>query len=656
MLRFRSSALAACAIAALMAGCSRDPAPTPTAAPAQESDGAVKEVSAPAEADKAASNPETWPGAAVYAKQCASCHEGQVAKAPQKLFLQMLSGPTILDALEQGLMKSQAAALTADDRRHVAEYLSGAPLAAQQVETPPAMCMDKASPFDAAKPPVKSGWGYHNARHVPTGIAGLTAVDAPNLQLAWAFEFPRGLRARSQPSIAYGAVFVGSHDGHVYALDLATGCARWVFKAGAEVRTAVVPYEAKGGANVRTRAPRVYFGDVLGRLYSLDASTGTLQWSAKLDDHPNATLTGTGTLHEGVIYQPVSSLEVTAAADPKYPCCTFRGSVVAIDAWSGEQRWKAFTIPEAPKEVMKTSVGTPVLGPSGAPIWNGPMVDAKRGVLYVGTGENYSSPANDTSDALLAFRLTDGKLLWSQQMVKGDAWNVACMLKDNPNCPVEDGPDVDFGAGTILTTLPNGKDVLLAGQKNGVVYALDVDAKGALLWKTKVGRGGIQGGVHFGMAIDGSRIYAPVSDMADEHDGRPKQGAPQPGLYGLDAASGKLLWSAPANNVCGKLTSCDPGISAAVTAIPGVVFAGHMDGRFRAYDGTNGKVLFEYDAKQEVITVSGQRAKGGSFGGGGAAVRDGYVVVSSGYGMYAHMPGNVLLAFTTPTRSAATTN
>lgn len=656
MLRFRSSALVACAFAALLAGCSRDPAPTSSTETAQVADAAVKEVSAPSEAGKAASDPETWPGAAVYAKQCASCHEGQVAKAPQKLFLQMLSGPTILDALEQGLMKAQAAPLTADDRRHVAEYLSGAPMAAQQVETPPAMCMDKASPFDAAKPPVKSGWGYHNARHVPTEIAGLTVADAPNLQLAWAFEFPRGLRARSQPSIAYGAVFVGSHDGHVYALDLATGCARWVFKAGAEVRTAVVPYEAKGGANVRTRAPRVYFGDVLGRLYSLDASTGTLQWSAKLDDHPNATLTGTGTLHEGVIYQPVSSLEVTAAADPKYPCCTFRGSVVAIDAWSGEQRWKAFTIPEAPKEVMKTSVGTPVLGPSGAPIWNGPMIDAKRGVLYVGTGENYSSPANDTSDALLAYRLTDGKLLWSQQMVKGDAWNVACMLKDNPNCPVENGPDVDFGAGTILTTLPNGKDVLLAGQKNGVVYALDVDAKGALLWKTKVGRGGIQGGIHFGMAIDGARIYAPVSDMADEHDGRPKEGAPQPGLYGLDASSGKLLWSTPANNVCGKLTSCDPGISAAITAIPGVVFAGHMDGRFRAYDGASGKVLFEYDAKQEVITVSGQRAKGGSFGGGGAAVRDGYVVVSSGYGMYAHMPGNVLLAFTTPTRSVAKAN
>ena len=117
------------------------------------------------------------------------------------------------------------------------------------------MCLDKASPFDTAKGPVKAGWGYHNSRLVPADLAGITAADAAKLQLAWAFEFPQGIRARSQPSIAYGAVFVGSHDGHVYALDLATGCARWVFKAGAEVRTAVVPYEAKGGPNVRTRPP-----------------------------------------------------------------------------------------------------------------------------------------------------------------------------------------------------------------------------------------------------------------------------------------------------------------------------------------------------------------------------------------------------------------
>jgi polyvinyl alcohol dehydrogenase (cytochrome) len=235
--------------------------------------------------------------------------------------------------------------------------------------------------------------------------------------------------------------------------------------------------------------------------------------------------------------------------------------------------------------------------------------------------------------------------MWSQQLLAGDAWNVGCMMANNPNCPAENGPDVDVAAGTILTTLPTGKRMLIAAQKNGVVYGLDPDAGGKLLWKARVGRGGIQGGVHFGLAMEGARIYAPVVDMADGHDGRKYDLPPRPGLYALNAASGAFIWSAPANDVCKARPFCDPGISAAATAIPGVVFAGHMDGRLRAYDGASGKVLWEFDSTQSLSTVSGATAHGGSFGGAGAAIRDGYVVVNSGYGLYFHMPGGVLLAF-----------
>ena len=635
-----------------LGGCSRDQpsaVPQPSMAgvedpPPAATASVLKDVSQ-LDSRKLASDPETWPGAAVFRSSCASCHSGQIPKAPSKVFLQMLSGPTILESLDKGLMLAQAQSLSPQQKQAVAEYLSGATLAAQTAERPLLMCGKDVAPFASDKRPAMAGWGYNNSRFVPGDTAGVAASDASRLKLKWAFQFPNAIRARSQPSIAFGAVFVGSHDGHVYALDLATGCARWTFKAGAEVRTAVVPYEAPRGPGLRAMPPRVYFGDVLGRAYSLDAATGALRWSAKLDDHPNATLTGTGTYDDGMIYQPVSSLEVTSAADSKYECCTFRGSVVALDAWNGEQRWKSYTIRDAPQEIRKTSAGTRVLGPSGAPVWNSPMVDRKRGVLYVGTGQNYSSPANDRSNALLALRLKDGSLAWSQQMLKGDAWNVGCMMKDNPNCPTENGPDVDFGAGTILARTSAGKDILIAGQKNGYVYALDVDAKGVLLWKTRVGRGGIQGGVHFGMAQNGDRVWVPISDMKDGHDGRPVDGPPRPGLYALGITDGKLLWAAPADDVCGKTEFCDPGISAAITATPGLVFAGHMDGRFRAYDAENGKVLFEYDARQEVPTVGGGRARGGSFGGAGAAVRDGYVVVNSGYGLYFHMPGNVLLAF-----------
>lgn len=591
------------------------------------------------EAGKNHGDPESWPGAALYRQHCAACHENQVPKAPQKMFLQMMTGPTIVESLTHGLMTAQGAALSMQQKTQVAEYLSGAPLSAQTAAKPIVRCEAGQGVFDTEQRPARVNWGYHNARFVPGDIADLAPEAIESLELKWAFEFPNALRARSQPAIAYGAVYVGSHDGTVYSLDLASGCARWTFKAGAEVRTGVVPHEIAG------LAPRVFFGDVIGRVYSLDARTGALIWSHKVDDHANATLTATPTLHEGTLYVPVSSLEVTSAADPKYECCTFRGSIVALDVATGAQKWKTYTIDAPPKLVRTTALGTRILGPSGAPIWNAPMIDAKRGVLYVGTGENYSSPADDRSDALMAFRLSDGKLLWSQQMLAGDAWNVACMMKDNPNCPVENGPDVDFGAGTILVKLASGRELLLAGQKNGYVYALDPDKRGELVWKTRVGRGGLQGGVHFGMTAQDDLVFVPISDMKNPRDGRPVEGPPRPGLYALDAATGRIVWSSPAADRCGAREFCDPGISAAITSIPGAVFAGHMDGMFRAYDSRTGSTLFEFDSTQPVDTVSGATANGGSFGGAGAAVRAGHVVVNSGYGLYFHMPGNVLLVF-----------
>lgn len=593
---------------------------------------------------KLAVDPETLPGAALYREHCAQCHEGQVPKAPHKMFLQMMSGPTIHEALTHGLMTGQAQGLSAAQRVQVAEYLSGGPLSAGQAVTPPPQCATAAAGFDTAKAPLRAGWGYHNARFIDAAAAGLQASGVAKLGIAWAFEFPGAIRARSQPSIAYGAVYVGSYDGTVYALDLGSGCVRWTFKAGAEVRTAVVPYEQAGADGKPAR--RVVFGDVIARVYSVDALTGKLAWSSKVDDHANATITGTPTVNAGTIYVPISSLEVTTAADANYECCKFRGAVSALDAGTGALRWKGYSIPTPPVPVKTRPDGKHVFAPSGAPIWNSPMVDPKRGLLYVGSGENYSSPASDTSDSVLAFRIADGSMVWHFQAVAGDAWNVGCMMAiDHPNCPVENGPDFDFGAGTILATLPSGHDVLIAGQKNGWIYALDPDAGGKLLWKRRVGRGGIQGGVHFGMAVDGARIYAGISDMKDEHTGRTSPETPHPGITALDVESGKVLWSTPAGDVCGARAFCDPGISAAVTAIPGVVFAGHMDGRFRAYDGASGAVLKEFDTTGDYHTVSGATAHGGSFGGAGAAVRDGYVVVNSGYGIYFHMPGNVLLAF-----------
>ncbi len=591
--------------------------------------------------------PPVHPGAEVYAEACAHCHEGGVARAPHKMFLEMMPADGILRSLEQGVMQVQAAGLSADEKRAVVEYLTGHRLDEVLARTPPPACEGPRNAFDLARPPAKAGWGVsrENQRFIPAEVAGLAAADLPKLELKWAFAFPGANRARSQPTVAMGAVFVGSQDGTVYALDKQTGCVRWTFRASAEVRTPVLIEGWEAGAPP-TR-PLAYVADFIARVYALDARTGALVWSVKVDDHANATITGAPVLHDGRLFVPVSSLEVTSAADPNYPCCTFRGAVVALDAATGAVAWKTHTIDEPARAVGKTRIGTPILAPSGAPVWNSPAIDAKRGLLYVGTGENYSSPANDRSDALLAFELATGKLLWHRQKTEGDAWNVACMMPDNPNCPEEDGPDVDFGAATIIARDAGGRDLLLAGQKSGDVYALDLARRGEPVWHAKVGRGGIQGGVHFGMALDGQRLYVPISDMTSPEAEVHLHAVPsKAGIYALDAATGRMLWAQPADDVCDGRKYCEAGISAAITAMPGAVLAGHMDGRLRAYDAETGRVLWEHDTTREVVATDGSRVHGGSFGGGaGPIVQDGMLFAASGYGIYFHMPGNVLLAF-----------
>jgi polyvinyl alcohol dehydrogenase (cytochrome) len=321
--------------------------------------------------------------------------------------------------------------------------------------------------------------------------------------------------------------------------------------------------------------------------------------------------------------------------------------VAVYDALSGERLWVGYTIDEAPRVVGKNAIGTERIAPSGAPVWNTPSIDAKRGLMYLGTGENYSSPANDTSDAILALSLKDGSIVWRQQMTAGDAWNMGCETEEKINCPPENGPDYDFGAATILATSSDGRDIILAGQKSGEVFGLDPDQGGKILWRRKLGRGGIQGGVHFGMAVDGDTLYVPMSDF----DGGPRwPGVAKPGMYAVDIRTGKTLWYTPgATDVCGQREYCQPGISAPATALKGGVIAGAMDGHLRAYSGKDGSVLWDVDTATTFSTLDGGNAHGGSLGGAaGAVLSGGMLYVNSGYGIYFHMPGNVLLAYGLP--------
>ena len=595
------------------------------------------------DASKTGTDREKLPGAAIYHGLCQHCHEGQALKAPSRTFIEMMTPEAIDRALTLGIMKAQAAALTDADKRNVAEYLSGTPFGAPKPPTAP-RCSGSAAHFDLGREPDIVGWGFgpENTHFIPGNIAELAPTDIPRLKLKWAFAYPATVRARSRPTFAYGALYVGSQNGVVYALDAQSGCIRWSFETTAEVRTSVL-VPATGG-----RTKRAFFADLIGRVYAVDATTGRELWRRRADEHPSATVTGAPVYYEGTVYVPLSSLE-EATVDPGYPCCTFRGSVVALDAATGKLRWKRYTIDAAPRETGVTQVGTKIFSPSGAAIWNSPTLDTKRGLLYVGTGNNYTGPANERSNSILALDLKTGRIAWAWQIVAGDAWNVGCMVGLD-SCPKNPGPDYDIGSGALLATLPDGSERILVGLKSGMVIAIDPDHHDRALWTNRVGRGSIQGGIQFGMAFDGERLYVPISDMSDSKDASSKErdrsaGPPRPGLYALDPATGGLLWKSAADDACRGRAFCDPGILASIASIPGAVFAGHMDGRLRAYDAATGRVLWQADTTPLGKALGGGMAHGGSIGGGGPVVYHGTVYANSGYGLYFHMPGNLLAAY-----------
>lgn len=578
-------------------------------------------------------------GGEIYRGVCSACHDQGMNRAPQRYMLELMTPESIDLALTEGVMRAQAASLSPADRKAVAQYISGRPLGVSP--RPTKMCPAGTSHFDVNEPPVFSGWGLSpgNSHAVPTRLAGLDRASAPRLKLKWALAFPNAIRARSQPALAAGAIFVGSHDGTVFALDRRTGCARWTFRAAAEVRTGIVVDPWRAG-DVKAR-PRLYFGDLIGNDYALDARSGALVWKHKTDPHPNVTLTASPVLDNGVLYQAVSSLEEGRSVNPTYSCCTFRGSVIAYRAATGEVLWQTF-MTEPPKPQGLTSKGVQRLGPAGVALWNSPSIDHKRGRLYIATGDSYSTPTAPLSDSILALDEKTGAVVWSWQALGDDSWNGACSNHERANCPPENGPDFDFGAATVLATDSGGRDYVLAGQKSGWVYAVDPDT-GKPVWKTRVGRGGVIAGVSFGLAALGDTVYVPISDPPD---GRTYDIPARPGVYALDLKTGAFRWQAPAKDLCGGLKFCHPGYAQAITATPQLVFAGANDGHLRILDAAHGTVLWDYDTLRDFTTVNGAVARGGAFGGGAAPIPyHGLLIASSGYGFAGAMAGNVLLVF-----------
>ena len=582
-------------------------------------------------------------GKQAYENACAGCHNDTPApRAMTPAQLSKLPPEKIFAAQQSGLMTLQSSALNEIEKRAVSIYLSEIPwgsVSQEKASETLHMC-ETSKPLTAAafEQPGWVGWGLDldNTHAQPADQAGLTAADLPNLELKWSFGYAGATGVTTQPAVVGDRIFIGSPNGAVYALDATTGCAHWKFETAAEVRAAIIVAPRADGSL------GLYAGDRKGWFYALDANTGKLLWKDQADDHPWAVITSSPVLYEGRLYVGTASFEELAGGSASYECCTFRGAVVAYDAEGGERLWKSYVIPEAPQKTKKMTSGVQLWGPSGAAVWTQPTLDPKAGVLYVTTGDSYSSPAADTSDAIVAMDLTSGAIRWSVQMTADDAFTTACVAPNaDPVAKEGCGPDVDFGASAILRDLPGGKRILLAGQKSGVMHAIDPDNEGAILWQKRLSPGGVLGGIEWGFAADEEFIYVPISDVWETRAAPGRAG----GIYKLRFADGAEIWNTPAAQPdCMDIPGCNAGQPAAATLIPGVVFSASMDGHLRAYDTASGKAIWDIDTKGKYNTVNGVQASGGSIKGAGVTVVNGWVYFGSGYGLFG-MPGNVFLAF-----------
>ncbi len=569
---------------------------------------------------------------------CAKCHmDNGASRSPGLLHLGSMTPRSIFASMETGKMQVQGAPLNRQEKIAIAELLTNR----EYTETK--QVINRCDDNDIVLSQLKYfGWGgnHEGTGFVPQDIAGLNAKAVSSLELKWAFAFEGGTVTRTKPTVIDNNIFFGSQYGEVYCLDMFSGCVRWVFNADANVRGGLAVSRDIGDSF------QIYFADFGGNTYALDAETGGLVWKASVKNEPGNAVTGSVIYWDSIVYVPLSSMEVVTAQQDSYECCKGSGQVVAIDALSGEEVWRHRVIGETASQRGINSAGAKRFGPSGAPVWCSPTIDKVRGLLYIGTGENNSNPPTLTSDAIQALDLQTGEVRWTFQATPKDAYIDGCSDGTGANCPDPLGPDVDFGMAPLLVTRPDGSEVLVVGQKSGVVHCLDPET-GVPVWQKRIGRGGALGGIHWGMATDGKIVYAANSDWLP--NGGDTIHPANPGLFALDIMSGEVLWKSTSDpKICRGKTGCYNANSAAPTMIPGVVFAGSLDGHARAYDAENGNVIWDFDTNRRFKTVNGIEGKGGSIDGPGPVIANGMVFFNSGYALFGQMPGNVLLAFALP--------
>jgi polyvinyl alcohol dehydrogenase (cytochrome) len=576
-------------------------------------------------------------GAALFKERCATCHEHPSGNIPPVFVLNYKSPEQIVYALTEGPMRQQAAGLGAEDIRQLAIHLAHREPESTREQDPNAnLCSAPDGPLVLGDSEWNGASGdVANTRY--QGSPGIAAAKVPRLKVKWAFAYPGGA-AYGQPVVVGKRLFLTAATGRIFALDAASGCTRWSWKAAAAVRTAVsVGFPPESGPG-----PAVYFGDEQGAVYALEANSGKAIWKTRVDDHPLARITGSPTLYHETLYVPVSSMAEGSEWDRKYPCCTFQGSVVAVDAANGRIRWKVYMIPRRSVSLGRSNeVGTPLSGPAGAAIWAAPTIDRTRNLVYLATANAYNDAEAGDTNAVVALDMATGKRRWAvQPLPEGDPYTI-CRQAAKGDCEKPAPEYLEFGDSPLLRHRTDGKDVLIIGQKSGVVYALDPAADGKVLWQTRLGQGGPLGGIMYGASADERAAYITVADRDATPPFVPG------GLTALDLRDGKVLWHVAAPKpVCSWGTDdCSGAQPGATTAIPGVVFAGSLDGHIRGVSTADGKVVWDFDTAQHFEGVNGVPAHGGSVNGYPLIVANGVLYVNSGGSLLTH-PGNVLLAFT----------
>ncbi len=590
------------------------------------------------------------PGKPLYDKYCSTCHDHPTeTKSVPFATLRGMRHGTLHYALTQGKMKLQASPMKEAEIGTLLDFIAGRQVLDERWIAR-LQCTPERAKFNpkGAATVAHFGFGPGNHRALTAAQAGLSTADFKDLELAWSLAFPGVTTMRAQPAIVGNTLFLSvGENAKLFALDISgpTPCVQWTYTAEVPLRSGIAYGEMPG-----TGRKVITFNDVATRIHLVDAATGKLLWKTPVGLYDLSNATGTPVIHGNRVFVPLSASEINIGGDERHLCCTTHGAFFALDIKTGRKVWTYETMEQA-RPIKDRGDGQMMWGPSGAPIWTSPLLDEKRGLIYVGTGEATSAPAAPTTDSVLALDMKTGKLRWKFQATPDDIFLTACMR--NPkglNCPREGRLlDHDFGATLVMGKRADGRDILLAGQKSGMLWALDPDNAGRLVWNREFGKGSPIGGIHWGLATDGERVFAPIHLFPGPDGIDPNQRA---GLHAVRVDDGTVLWSYEPQPDCSgdrpqRVPNCKGvGLTGAPTVVDGAVVEGSADSILRAFDAKTGEVLFTYDTARAYTGVNGVTGHGGAIDNASIVAANGFLFVNSGYGlMGGERPGNMFLAF-----------